>query len=331
MPRGRMDGMESVRTLIAGAGMSGLATAAFSRHADYLVLEGDAEIGGYCKTVKRDGFVWDYSGHFFHFKHPEIEAWLRERMPGQEMRTVDEALVHPLRRPARSTFPFQKNIHQLPQDEFIECLHDLYFARAPGARTRRRPRATSRRCSTRASAAHRREVPDPLQREALRLRPRPRSTSDAMGRFFPHADLTDIIRNMKAPDNATLQRDVHVSRGRRDRVREGAGQRGAAGARSPSSEPLVAHRPRSARSRARRSARSASSASSRRRRSPSSLKLARRRARRGASSPGTRCWSSTSASTRRGRRGVHWIYYPDRALLVLSRRLLRQHLRHRSA
>ena len=29
-------------------------------------------------------------------------------------------------------FPFQKNIHQLPQSEFIECLYDLYFARSSG-------------------------------------------------------------------------------------------------------------------------------------------------------------------------------------------------------
>ena len=46
-----------------------------------------------------DGFVWDYSGHFFHFKHPEIEAWLRERMPGQDVRTVEKQVVHRLRRP----------------------------------------------------------------------------------------------------------------------------------------------------------------------------------------------------------------------------------------
>src|SRR5213076_2177549 len=26
---------------------------------------------------------------------------------------------------------------------------------------------------------------------------------DAMGRFFPHADLVDIVRNMKTPDNAS--------------------------------------------------------------------------------------------------------------------------------
>ena len=27
----------------------------------------------------------------------------------------------------RVDFPFQKNIHQLPKDEFIECLYDLYY------------------------------------------------------------------------------------------------------------------------------------------------------------------------------------------------------------
>ena len=69
--------MESVGTLIVGAGITGLATAAALSAEDYLVLEADQEIGGYCKTIHRDGFTWDYSGHFFHFKHPEVEAWLR--------------------------------------------------------------------------------------------------------------------------------------------------------------------------------------------------------------------------------------------------------------
>src|SRR5215471_7853933 len=82
--------MESVHHLIVGAGISGLSTAAFGKSKDYLVLERDEAIGGYCKTVKQDGFVWDYSGHFFHFKHPEIEAWLRKRMPGQNVRTIEK-------------------------------------------------------------------------------------------------------------------------------------------------------------------------------------------------------------------------------------------------
>ena len=85
--------MESVRTVILGAGISGLATAAALPDDDYLILERDGEIGGYCKTVKKSGFVWDYSGHFFHFKHPEIEAWLRARMGSQKVRVVQKRSV----------------------------------------------------------------------------------------------------------------------------------------------------------------------------------------------------------------------------------------------
>ncbi len=80
-------------TVVIGAGVSGLGFANWWRQKrpddEVVVLEREAEAGGYCRTVVRDGFVWDYSGHFFHFKHPEIEAWLRERMPGQEVRTVE--------------------------------------------------------------------------------------------------------------------------------------------------------------------------------------------------------------------------------------------------
>src|SRR5205085_1893643 len=69
---------------------------------------------------------WDYSGHFFHFKHPEIEQWLRARMPGQDVRTIERRSFVDYKG-AFVDFPFQKNIHQLPQAEFIDCLYDLYF------------------------------------------------------------------------------------------------------------------------------------------------------------------------------------------------------------
>jgi protoporphyrinogen oxidase len=196
--------MDSVRTLIVGAGVTGLATAAaLSSHGDddYLVLESDREIGGWCKTVKKDGFVWDYSGHFFHFKHPEIEAWLRERMPGQRVRTVTKASFIAYKG-RHIDFPFQKNIHQLPQDEFIDCLHDLYFARAPGVARQVEERSFHDMLHARfgRSIAEKFLVP---YNEKLYACDLATLDKDAMGRFFPHADLTAIVRNMKAPDNAT--------------------------------------------------------------------------------------------------------------------------------
>src|SRR4051812_33398608 len=199
--------MDAVRTLIVGAGVSGLATAAFSRDQDYLVLEADREIGGYCKTIKRDGFVWDYSGHFFHFKHADIEAWLRERMPGQRVRTIAKQPFVAYKS-GRVDFPFQKNIHQPPQDEFIDCLHDLFFARAPAALLGKEapPPAPERNFKEMLYARFGRSIAEKFlipYNEKLYACDLATLDRDAMGRFFPHADLVDIIRNMKVADNAS--------------------------------------------------------------------------------------------------------------------------------
>ncbi len=193
--------MRDVDTLIVGAGISGLATAAaLGKGADCVVLERDAEVGGYCKTVKRDGFTWDYSGHFFHFKRPEIESWLRARMPGQDVRTVKK-LSYAQFAGRRIDFPFQKNIHQLPQQDFIDCLHDLYFARAPG-----QPPQPEGNFKEMLYARFGRSIAEKFlvpYNEKLYATDLASLDRDAMGRFFPHADLTDVVRNMKAPDNAS--------------------------------------------------------------------------------------------------------------------------------
>ena len=66
--------------LIIGAGISGLSYAYFCGHEQYKIIDKDLFIGGYCKTTKRNGFVWDYSGHFFHFRNPEVEDLLTSNM-----------------------------------------------------------------------------------------------------------------------------------------------------------------------------------------------------------------------------------------------------------
>ncbi|MBX7097344.1 MAG: NAD(P)-binding protein [Myxococcaceae bacterium] len=190
--------MRDVETVVVGAGISGLATAAaLGPGADVVVLEADAETGGYCKTVVKDGFVWDYSGHFFHFKHPDLEAWLRARMPGQVVRTVQKKSFISYAG-KWVDFPFQKNIHQLPQGEFIDCLYDLYFAKeepkagAPTSFLDMLFRKYGR------SIAEKFLIP---YNEKLYATDLATLDVEAMGRFFPHADLKDIVRNMKQADN----------------------------------------------------------------------------------------------------------------------------------
>jgi protoporphyrinogen oxidase len=201
--------MQTVGTLIVGAGVTGLATAsALSAYGDqdYLVLEASDEIGGWCKTVKKNDFVWDYSGHFFHFRHPEIERWLRERMQGQRVRVVQRKSFIAYRG-RLIDFPFQKNIHQLPQDEFIDCLHDVYFARSSDVD---RPQDARERpehdFQAMLYARYGKAICEKFlvpYNEKLYACDLTTLDKDAMGRFFPMADLTDIVRNMKRPDNAS--------------------------------------------------------------------------------------------------------------------------------
>ncbi|MBS1120986.1 MAG: Protoporphyrinogen oxidase-like protein [Deltaproteobacteria bacterium] len=187
--------IERAEVVVIGAGVSGLGFANWYRErhpeARVVVLEAESEPGGYCRTVVQDGFVWDYSGHFFHFKDPSIEAWLRARMPGQEVRTVAKQSV--IRYAGRDIdFPFQKNIHQLPHDEFLECLVDLFFRPTGDAPPRSFGEMLVRRLG--------RAITDKFLRpynEKLYATDLDTLDVDAMGRFFPHADIADIIANMR--------------------------------------------------------------------------------------------------------------------------------------
>lgn len=205
-----MSGETVVDVLVVGAGMSGLATAAaLGKGTSLLVIEADSEIGGYCKTVKKSGFTWDYSGHFFHFKHPEIEAYLRERMPGQKIVTVDKRSYISYAG-GRIDFPFQKNIHQLPKEELVDCLVDLYFARTPKEQLGRfahlAPEVAPGSFKAMLYAKFGRSIAEKFlvpYNEKLYACDLSTLDVDAMGRFFPHADLTEIVANMRHSDNAS--------------------------------------------------------------------------------------------------------------------------------
>lgn len=220
--------MERVRHLIVGAGISGLAYAdriAKGPHGaseDYLVVEADTEIGGYCKTIVREvdvegrlaRFVWDYSGHFFHFKHADIESDLVSRMKGQKVLSIaKDSRIHwpggqrgaSAGRPVTDwiEFPFQKNIHQLPQADFIDCLYELYL------RDERSGVAKGHKAASFLDMLYQRFGRGITERFLRPYNEKLYATDlgsldvDAMGRFFPHADIGDIVRNMREANNAS--------------------------------------------------------------------------------------------------------------------------------
>lgn len=306
--------MESVRTLIVGAGISGLSTAAFLKDRDLLVLEADKEIGGYCKTVKQDGFTWDYSGHFFHFKHPEIEQHLRARMPAQNIRTVQKRSY--IRYGDRFVdFPFQKNIHQLPQDEFAECLYDLYFADAQAPARGESPKkapGSEANFKEMLYARFGRGIAEKFlipYNEKLYATDLSALDKDAMGRFFPHANLTEIIRNMREPDNASYNATFTYPEG-------GAIEYVKALASDVPADRIALGEPVIAIDLERRIARTPKR-ELRYERLVSSAPLPRLLQLTGLPhDPGVFSWNKVLVFNlgfdRKGQRDVHWVYYPDR-------------------
>lgn len=190
--------------IIIGAGATGLAYAAFTKN-QYLILEADKEIGGYCKTVKKDGFVWDYSGHFFHFRQPEMEKLICENIDSSHLlRCKKNTQIKYGDR--YIDFPFQKNIHQLPQSEFIDCLYDLFNNEHNEYQTF----MEMLYCKFGRSIAEKFLIPYNEKLYACDLN---NLDHNAMGRFFPYADKEEIIRNFKKSDAASYNDTFTYPRG----------------------------------------------------------------------------------------------------------------------
>ena len=110
-------------------------------------------------------------------------------------------------------FPFQKNIHQLPKEEFIDCLYDLFCTTgAPYETFKEMLYSKFGR-----SIAEKFLIPYNTKLYACDL---DSLDKDAMGRFFPYADKEDIIRHFRqSGDGGYNDSFIYSRRGAIDFVR----------------------------------------------------------------------------------------------------------------
>lgn len=118
--------MQKVKYLIIGGGISGLSFAYKKSTEDYIVLEKENVLGGLCKSFYQKEFVWDVSGHFFHFNSEETKDFFDE-INGSEDFIAVKKCAKAYYKGKYIDAPFQYNIDKLPKEDFLECLKDLYF------------------------------------------------------------------------------------------------------------------------------------------------------------------------------------------------------------
>ena len=106
--------MKDVQTLVIGGGPSGLAVA-HSLQGDTLVLEKASAVGGLCRSIYRDGGVFDIGGHSFHTPHPEIYELMQDVSGGGLYQQQRDARVYT--HDVLIPYPFQKYFDHIPTPE----------------------------------------------------------------------------------------------------------------------------------------------------------------------------------------------------------------------
>ncbi len=178
-----------VKYLIIGGGISGLTFANYVQK-DFCLVEKEDEVGGYCRTIRDKGFIWDYAGHFFHFNTEEFKQRFIDSIDPREI-IYKQKNTKILYKQSLINYPFQTNIHQLDKQEFIECLYDLFNKQEKNEYDNFLDMLYGKFGK---SIVEKFLKPYNEKLYAVDLQ---ELDKDAMGRFFPYASISSIINNMK--------------------------------------------------------------------------------------------------------------------------------------
>ena len=187
--------MKEIKYLILGAGISGLTVANYLKN-DYLILEKENEIGGYCRTIREGEFVWDYAGHFFHFKTEEFRKFFLDEVAEDDI-IYNEKCTKINYKNSLIDYPFQTNIHQLEKQEFIDCLYDLF---------NKEEKDNYDNFLDMLYGKFGKSITEKFLKpynEKLYAVDLTQLDKDAMGRFFPYANIKQIIDNMKKEQDSS--------------------------------------------------------------------------------------------------------------------------------
>ena len=185
----------TIKYLIIGAGISGLSFADKIGE-DYLIIEKENEVGGYCKTFHQGDFIWDYAGHFYHFKEEKLMSDFLNNI-GEENIIRQQKDTKILYNGSKIHYPFQSNIHELEKSEFIDCLYDLY---------KKEEKENYDNFLDMLYGKFGKSIVEKFLKpynEKLYACDLHTLDKDAMGRFFPYAKLDDVMNNMKENNDSS--------------------------------------------------------------------------------------------------------------------------------
>jgi len=119
--------------VVLGAGLAGL-SASYHLGGAAPIYEATQLCGGLAASREVQGFTFDFTGHLLHFRVPYCRALVASLL-GEELRTHRRnAWIH--LDGDRVKYPFQANLHDLPEAKRQECLDGFLATRGQQTRSR---------------------------------------------------------------------------------------------------------------------------------------------------------------------------------------------------
>ena len=200
--------------VILGAGLAGLSTAYHLRRAGcrrYALVEREERPGGLCRSEIRDGYTFDYTGHFLHLNDPAIKR-LAARWLGRDLSEVVRSswiFSHDVYTP----YPFQTNTFGLPVEVRREVILGYVAARYERVEIPREPaddqglpeprRSFERWIYETSGAGIAKHFMVPYNEKLLGVHPR-FLTTEWMGRFMPPTPLERVVEGALTGQTAAV-------------------------------------------------------------------------------------------------------------------------------
>lgn len=110
--------------VIIGAGLTGLSTAYHLEQLgfyDYTLFEKEPDVGGLCRSIHHEGFVFDYTGHLLHINAPPFKEFIENKIGLEHFNTIHRrSFIYSHDRYTR--YPYQTNLFGLPSDVIAACI-----------------------------------------------------------------------------------------------------------------------------------------------------------------------------------------------------------------
>lgn len=179
-----------MKVVVVGAGLSGLSAAWHLRQRgiEAAVFEREREVGGACRTIHRDGFAFDFTGHLLHLRLPEsrelLHRWGVGRVFRRHRRRAGILLAGRV-----TPYPIQIHTARLPREIRRDCL--LGFIRA-WAENREAGGSFGDWVLARFGEGLARHFFFPYNRKLLCTDPFD-LTTEWVGRYVPRPELEDVV------------------------------------------------------------------------------------------------------------------------------------------